>query len=565
MKPEKKRRNGWLTALIVLGVLLLLAAAVFAALHWINEYSLDLTLNGPGELTLEYGEPYEEQSAYAVYYGTIFQQEPVPVDVAIHGQVDTQKTGTYEVTYRAEYEGLTAEAVRRVQVVDTVPPELILNGETEITLEIGADFEEPGYGASDNYNGDLTAQVEILGDLDAAVPGTYVLTYKVSDESGNVTQATRSITYIDVTAPVLTLAGENRIVLEPGTAYEEPGYSAMDDCDGDLTASVRVDGEVDASTPGTYTLTYVVTDAAGNSSQAVREIVYKDVTAPTLTLYGDSVLQATIGSWYSDPGYSASDDCDGDLTAQVQVTSNIDLYLPGTYTVTYTVTDAAGNSTSKTRTVVMNDIVPKVSGGVIYLTFDDGPSANTAKLLDVLDQYGVKATFFVVSTKYNSTLSRIASSGHAIGIHSATHDYNKIYASEEAYFEDLYKMQGIIESYTGITTTLLRFPGGSSNSVSRFNPGIMTRLTQEVQARGFQYFDWNVNSLDAGVAQSAAESAYNVIKGLSTRTSSVVLMHDSKRMTPAAAERVIQWGLANGYTFAVLTPSSPGCHQKVNN
>ena len=234
--------------------------------------------------------------------------------------------------------------------------------------------------------------------------------------------------------------------------------------------------------------------------------------------------------------------------------------------MTYTVTDAAGNTASVQRTVVMYDIQPRVSGGIIYLTYDDGPSGYTASLLDILDRYGVKATFFVVNNGYGGTMARAASSGHTVAIHSASHNYDKIYASEEAYFNDLYYMQSVIQSYTGQTPMMLRFPGGSSNSVSYFNPGIMSRLVKLVEEKGFRYFDWNVSSNDAGgVTHGWVEVAYNVIRGVSTRGTSVVLMHDSYGMCLNATERIIEWGLANGYTFAALTYDGPGCHHGVNN
>jgi peptidoglycan/xylan/chitin deacetylase (PgdA/CDA1 family) len=183
-----------------------------------------------------------------------------------------------------------------------------------------------------------------------------------------------------------------------------------------------------------------------------------------------------------------------------------------------------------------------------------------------LDRYGVKATFFVVNNGYASVMSQIAQAGHMVAIHSATHDFNRIYASEDAYFNDLYRRQSIIESYTGHCPMMLRFPGGSSNTISRFNPGIMSRLSKLVEEKGFRYFDWDVDSRDAGgVTHGWAEVAYNVIRGVSYRSSSVVLMHDSHGTCLKATERIIQWGLANGYTFVVLDYYGPGAHHGIYN
>ena len=105
---------------------------------------------------------------------------------------------------------------------------------------------------------------------------------------------------------------------------------------------------------------------------------------------------------------------------------------------------------------------------------------------------------FVVGNEYPQQMKRIVEEGHSIAVHSVTHNYRQIYASREAYFEDIYGMQDIIRRNTGVTTTLMRFPGGSSNLVSSFNEGIMTYLTEAVQDAGFQYFDWNVRGKGEG-------------------------------------------------------------------
>ena len=257
----------------------------------------------------------------------------------------------------------------------------------------------------------------------------------------------------------------------------------------------------------------------------------------------------------------------------MKVSGSVDSSKVGAYTIKYTVTDAHGNTASTSRTVVVMShdkpaaaAAAEPNGRVIYLTFDDGPSSYTSKLLDVLKKYGVKATFFVCG--YGGSLDmmkREAAEGHTVAIHSLTHDYKKIYASEEAYFNDLNAMNEIIKQKTGSYSHVVRFPGGSSNKVSRFNPGIMTRLTKALGDAGYAYFDWNVDSNDAGGASSSDEVYRNVVNGCSGRKYSVVLQHDIKGFSVNAVERIIQWGLANGYTFAPLTVNSPVCHHGLNN
>ena len=141
----------------------------------------------------------------------------------------------------------------------------------------------------------------------------------------------------------------------------------------------------------------------------------------------------------------------------------------------------------------------------------------------------------------------------------------QIYSSEEAYFEDVFTMQQIIQEATGVETWLLRFPGGSSNTVSRKNEGIMTKLTQAVEDCGFSYFDWNVDSGDAADAKTPGAVFQNVIDGVQENTYSVVLMHDIHGCTVDAVERIIRWGLNNGYRFLPLQIDSPAVHHAVLN
>lgn len=205
---------------------------------------------------------------------------------------------------------------------------------------------------------------------------------------------------------------------------------------------------------------------------------------------------------------------------------------------------------------------------VIYLTFDDGPSTYTRQLLRILDRYGAKATFFLVDTGLCSEelLQQMIRSGHSVGIHSLSHDFETIYSSEEAYMKDVLAMQALIRQRTGITTMLLRFPGGSSNTVScRYNKGIMSRLTRTVEEAGFTYFDWNVDSRDAAGCRDAEEIYQNVISGIQGKTWAVVLQHDVSACSIRAVERILVWGRCNGYRFCALNENSPQCHHPVQN
>ena len=210
----------------------------------------------------------------------------------------------------------------------------------------------------------------------------------------------------------------------------------------------------------------------------------------------------------------------------------------------------------------------KSNGKVIYLTFDDGPGPHTQRLLDILARYNVKVTFFVCNSKYTYLLDDMVAQGHTVAIHSRTHNYSKIYASEAAFYDDLYYMQNVIYEKTGVMSYITRFPGGSSNLVSKkYCPGIMTRLTKSLRAKGFQYVDWNVDSNDAGGTTSTSGVYNNVVNGIrnSSRTHHYVLQHDVHGYSVNAVEQIIQWGLNNGYTFKAITMDSPACHHGVQN
>lgn len=451
---------------------------------------------------------------------------------------------------------------------DSYTVDLALQGQQEITLEYGEHFEDPGAVATvkRDFLGirSVTIPVQTSGAVDVNSPGIYRIEYSAHYEDVSERQI-RIVTVVDSQSPIIYLNGGAEIAILPGSAYSEPGYSAFDTCDGNLTEQVQVI-QVD------NTITYTVEDASGNRASVKRTIVERDPEPPVLTLLGEKFLEIPQGGYYEEPGCSALDNCDGDITQLVEVQGEVDTFTPGQYTVTYTVADLYGNRVSDRRMVnvfaVEGVTVAPYNGKDIYLTFDDGPSKYTSGLLDVLEKYGIKATFFVVENSNQQQIARMAEEGHAIAIHTACHSYNRIYASEEAYFKDLYQVQDVIEQQTGEKTMLLRFPGGSSNTVSKkINRGIMTRLTQKVTDLGFVYFDWNVDSMDAGGAKTSGEVFRNVTSGIAHNDASysVVLQHDVTAFSTSAVERIILWGLENGYRFLPLDEDSPTCHHSIRN
>lgn len=179
----------------------------------------------------------------------------------------------------------------------------------------------------------------------------------------------------------------------------------------------------------------------------------------------------------------------------------------------------------------------------VYLTFDDGPSTNTEKILDILDEYDVKATFFVVgkdSKTAKEALKQIVDRGHTLGMHSYSHKYSDIYSSEENFAADFEKIRNYLEEVTGVTSIVYRFPGGSSNKVSKLD---MHVFIDYLDTEGVRFFDWNISSGDASKTQLTVDQIVeNATKGIEKKGTSVILMHDavSKATTLEALPLIIE-------------------------
>lgn len=204
----------------------------------------------------------------------------------------------------------------------------------------------------------------------------------------------------------------------------------------------------------------------------------------------------------------------------------------------------------------------------IYLTFDDGPSKITPLILDILDNYDIKATFFINNvTGREDILKRMVKSGHTIGNHNYLHSYRTIYGSDDIFWNNYHRLNKQVLDLTGYNIEIMRFPGGTGNAVSKINPGIMTRLTNEVKARNIRYFDWNATNGD-GIGKLNADQALNITISSSKHKNFIILfMHDSstKKVTSDALPKIIEYYKTNGYIFDRLSKETPQITQKVQN
>jgi MYXO-CTERM domain-containing protein len=236
-----------------------------------------------------------------------------------------------------------------------------LTGAQAVSVELGYAYDDAGATASDVADGDLTASIIAVSDVDTSVVGSYTVTYNVSDAAGNTAvQVTRTVQVTaDVTVPVITLVGSD-LSLELGSIYIDAGATASDNIDGDISANLVTVSDVNTGAVGTYTVTYNVSDAAGNAAVEVTRTVTvtPDATKPTITLLGDATAELAVGGTYVDAGATATDNIDGDITSSIVAVSTVDVDTVGTYTVTYGVSDAAGNAADEvTRTVIVSPFV----------------------------------------------------------------------------------------------------------------------------------------------------------------------------------------------------------------
>lgn len=443
----------------------------------------------------------------------------------------------------------------------------------EITLDVSEEknIEQPKVWY---HFRDISNKVQTNNDIDLSIIGKYEIEYNIPTAIGEF-KVKQIVNVIDKTKPQIILNGEKEINQSYKKEYQEEGYRVEDNYDKDLDGKVKI-GKQEIN-ENEYDLIYTVEDSSGNEATETRKIHIIDDVAPEIKLNGSATINILLDSKYEEKGASAKDEKEGDLTDKIQISGNVDTSKTGTYTINYKVSDSKGNEATKTRKVTVykqqSNLVQSdnaSSSSIIYLTFDDGPTmSSTPKILEILKQKNVKATFFVINydDQKEALVKREANEGHSIGIHGYSHNYNEIYQSEDAYMENITKLQSKIQNSTGIFTKITRFPGGSSNLVSRYNPGIMSRLTKLVVERGYKYYDWNVGSGDAGDVRSAQAVYENVTKGLKPNRRNVVLMHDfeNNNKTIDALSDIIDYGIQNGYTFSTINENTPMVTHGVKN
>ena len=427
---------------------------------------------------------------------------------------------------------------------------------------VTAEYKEPFYPAKQikSVRGGERKDVKIEGKVDTGKIGDYTLTYSFKKHEKKL-----KVTVKDTKPPKLTVK------------------QVKTDTKGDIDASEFVKKASDKDKvkikygkrkgnkkEGNHKVDIIAEDPSGNSTTKEATLVrVKDVTAPEITglLPITTVLNSEIDLKQS---VVVNDDLDPEPKVEI-IKGIFNTDQPGTYNVKYVAKDRSGNLREYTRTITVIDNRSKgnlLAGKNVYLTFDDGPSQNTAKILDILKKEGVKATFFVTGNgqNYNYLITRAAKEGHTVALHTYTHQYS-IYRSKETYFADLQKISNMVESLTGKKSMFIRFPGGSSNTVSRqYCSGIMTDLVAEITRRGYTYYDWNCSSGDA--EGNTMPKDYIIRNACSGKGDNInILFHDSavKTTTVQALPAVIEYYKKLGYSFQKVQNGCFAPHHGINN
>ncbi|NOS67234.1 MAG: DUF5011 domain-containing protein [Candidatus Peribacteraceae bacterium] len=272
------------------------------------------------------------------------------------------------------FTGMRVNALNAMRRSDLVAPVIILQGVNPVTVIQGTPYADAGALASDDIDGDVTARIVTTNPVDTNVLGNYLVRYNATDAAGNAAvEATRTVSVTveppDTTPPVITVLGANPMTILAGTTFTDPGATALDNKDGDITGNITVSGTVDINTAASYVLTYSVTDAAGNIGTAQRTVIVTltpDTTPPVITVLGDNPLILPLNAVFTDPGATALDDRDGNITANIVVAHSVNTAIAGDYIVSYGVSDAAGNPATAQRTVSVV-VVPDTTAPVITL------------------------------------------------------------------------------------------------------------------------------------------------------------------------------------------------------
>jgi hypothetical protein len=340
----------------------------------------NIVLSG-SDVLLQRTQTYSDPGFSATEVDSLSNSSDMTSSVVMTGSVDELNVGLYTIQYTLTSSDnlLSVTKMRKVTVIDTVHPVIVMTGSSTITHERGTTYNDLGAVATDG-NIDMTSRISVHNTVNQNIVGTYTVTYNTVDSRGNVAlPVVRTVNVVDTTSPVITvLTGSNGLIsqtVERLDSYTDPGATATDyPGNEDLTPSIQVGfirnmdnavlSEVDVTTVGTYTITYSATDAAGNTATATRTVIVEDSINPIVTLQSAHenpyYIEVGTGS-YTEYGATAADGNGGE-SLSVVTTGTVNTNAVGTYTKYYTATDSTGRSGQASRQVIVRDTVaPTVS------------------------------------------------------------------------------------------------------------------------------------------------------------------------------------------------------------
>ncbi|KAA1246126.1 DUF5011 domain-containing protein [Aquimarina sp. RZ0] len=317
------------------------------------------------------------------YNGEEYQPgDEIPIEIGVSsGTYTGTEMGNHEVDFKVVNSNSTRiEKTSAVTITYTDPdieaPVIVLNGAPEITIKVGEEFTDPGATATDNIDASTLLEILITGSVDISKPGEYIVTYSVTDSSSNTASITRKVTVIDDQAPILELIGDNPMIVFVGDVYTDPGVNVTDNVDAPSSLIIETTGSVDTNIVNDYTITYVVTDSSDNTASLDRIVKVINDAPPVITLIGPNPLEVNASFQFNDPGATAVDVVDGDLTDAIEVVSTVVGEMPGNYTITYSISDSVGNRAMLVRDVKIIDTEAPVIilNGLSEITLNLGSS-----------------------------------------------------------------------------------------------------------------------------------------------------------------------------------------------
>ena len=282
------------------------------------------------------------------------------------------------------------EDYRIILANDKKPPVLTLNNEDTLYLEVNTLYTEYGATAIDPTEGDISSKVVITSDLDMAFTGIYYLQYNIKDAGGNSGVPVNRVVYVvkDQTKPTLTLNGSDTVRVEVFGTYNEDGATATDNKDGNITNAIVINGKVNANILGTYILTYIVNDVAGNQATKRRVVIVRDSQKPVISNSDADVnneVKVQIGTVFIDRTRVT----DNYPNPTLMFTGSVDTRFRGPNSVIYNASDISGNKADpKTYKYIVDDyILPTITLNTLDTIIHSVNKAYSSVSASVSDNY----------------------------------------------------------------------------------------------------------------------------------------------------------------------------------